>query len=90
MSKVISKEIYINDVRSLNEMILNHRGRSFTVNSIKNEPNVNITLNNSEINHAISELVHRRLVVRVGDKYYTKPLARRRTLRLHKEFITHA
>jgi len=78
MRKTVSKKNYINDVRSLNEMILRHRGRSFTINSIKN--GVNITLNNSEINHAISELVYKRLVVRIGDKYYTKPLTLSRNL----------
>jgi len=79
MGKTVSKRIHINDVRSFNEMILAYRRKPFTVSSIRKEPSVNITLDDSEIIYAISELIHRRLIIRIGDKYYIKPLISRRS-----------
>jgi hypothetical protein len=81
MRKDVPERININDLRSFNEMILAHRRKPFTVRSIRKEPSVNITLDDSEIIYAISELVNRRLIVRIGDKYYIKPLTKCRTLK---------
>lgn len=79
MSKVVfSNKAQVSFVQSLNTIVLNQRGRAFTEQDICSIVNDEDGIHREEINRVISRLNKLGLIYRVGNKYYTKTVARRK------------